>query len=42
VFSHFGVPGQPAWVFVDSTGKTTKVLGALSATKLETIVNGLA
>jgi peroxiredoxin len=42
VFSHFGVPGQPAWVFIDSTGKATKVLGALNSAKLEQIVNGLA
>jgi peroxiredoxin len=42
VFAHFGVPGQPAWVFVDSTGKATRTLGALSSAKLEQIVNGLA
>jgi peroxiredoxin len=42
VFAHFSVPGQPAWVFIDSAGKATKVLGVLSSAKLEQIVNGLA
>jgi peroxiredoxin len=42
VFARFGVPGQPAWVFVDSTGKATRILGALNSTKLEQIVNDLA
>jgi peroxiredoxin len=42
VFARFGVPSQPAWVFVDSTGKATRSQGALSSAKLEQIVNGLA
>jgi peroxiredoxin len=42
VFAHFGVPGQPAWVFIDSTGKATKKIGALSSDKVEQIVNDLA
>jgi AhpC/TSA family len=42
VYSHFGVPGQPAWVFVDSSGKVTRALGVLSDAKLESIVNGLS
>ena len=27
LFARFGVPAQPAWVFVDSAGKATRVLG---------------
>ncbi len=34
VFASFGVSGQPAWVFVDDSGATTRVSGALSADQL--------
>ena len=29
LYTHFGVPGQPAWVFVDRAGKVTRNLGAM-------------
>ena len=29
LFAHFGVPGQPAWVFVGRDGKVERHLGAL-------------
>jgi hypothetical protein len=28
LFSHFGVPAQPAWVFVKPNGQSKRVLGA--------------
>jgi peroxiredoxin len=34
LFGHFGVPGQPAWVFVDRNGKATRHLGALGSGEL--------
>lgn len=41
-FAKLGVPGQPAWVFFDSTGKMTRSLGVLSEKKLEDILSKLA
>lgn len=29
LFARFNVPEQPAWVFVDASGKSTRVLGRL-------------
>ena len=34
LFAHFGVPGQPAWVFVGRDGKATTHLGALEPAEL--------
>ncbi len=40
-FARFGVPYQPAWVFLNSTGKGVRVLGALPEADLETILADL-
>jgi hypothetical protein len=43
VWQQFGVVAQPAWVFIDGeTGKTERVLGALSKEELTTRLNSLA
>jgi len=34
LFARFGVPAQPAWVFVDSAGKGSRVLGAQEKDRL--------
>lgn len=36
VFGRFGVPGQPAWVFVAQDGTVTRRLGALDEAALDT------
>ncbi len=41
LYQHFGVPGQPAWVFVDRTGKVTRNLGAMEKDDLTKVLNGL-
>ena len=41
-FTRFGVPYQPAWVFLDSTGEGVRVLGALPEGDLESILADLA
>ena len=44
VFTRFGVPGQPAWVFIDGEGTVTRRLGAMSdedlAATLDTLAQG--
>ncbi len=35
VFGRFGVPGQPAWVFIDADGQATRRVGALSDDELD-------
>ncbi len=42
LWDRFGVPGQPAWVFVDRNGKVTRKLGTLSEPKLAAILDALA
>lgn len=42
LFTHLGVPYQPAWVFVDSKGEAVRSLGALPESDLESILAGLA
>ena len=42
LFTRFGVPYQPAWVFIDSTGEGVHVLGALPEADLESILADLA
>ena len=34
LFAHFGVPAQPAWVFVKRDGTSSRHLGALEAAEL--------
>lgn len=42
LFAHFGVPYQPAWVFVDPSGDMVRVLGAIPEPELESILDDLA
>ncbi len=42
LFARFGVPGQPAWVFVAPDGTATRSLGALSESSLEAELANLA
>ena len=35
IFSGFGVPGQPAWVFQSASGERKVSIGALSEDKVE-------
>jgi peroxiredoxin len=35
LFSHFGVPAQPAWVFVSPNGTVTTNLGAMESPELD-------
>lgn len=41
VFARFGVPYQPAWVFLDSAGEGVRVAGALPEADLGEILDGL-
>ena len=34
VFARYGVPFQPAWVFIDGSGERTRVQGSLDAESL--------
>lgn len=42
LFAHFGIPYQPAWVFVDPSGDTATVNGAIPEPELEAILDDLA
>ena len=42
VFAHFGVPYQPAWVFVSADGDVERVDGALDDGKLTSKLDALA
>lgn len=35
LFSHFGVPAQPAWVFVSPKGNATTQLGPMETPELD-------
>ena len=41
-FARFGVPYQPAWVFLDSSGQGVVALGALPESDLDSILSDLA
>lgn len=41
LWRHFGVPGQPAWVFVLPDASARRVLGAPSESELEAILDAL-
>lgn len=42
LWERFGVPYQPAWVFIDSKGKAVHVFGALPGQDLISILEDLA
>jgi hypothetical protein len=42
LFARFGVPGQPAWVFVDRSGKVSTELGSLEEGELTARLGRLA
>ena len=42
VWSRFGVPYQPAWVFVTSNGEAARALGAIPESDLIAILDDLA
>jgi peroxiredoxin len=41
VYAHFGVPGQPAWVFVNSKGEAKKAVGVVPEATLEKVLTEL-
>lgn len=42
LFAHFGVPAQPAWVFVAADGTATTHLGAMEPDELRATLTDLA
>lgn len=42
IWARFGVPYQPAWVFVSSTGEAVRVQGALPESELTAILDDLS
>ena len=42
LFAHFGIPYQPAWVFIAPNGDTATVNGAIPEDGLERILEDLA
>ena len=42
LFAHFGVPQQPAWVFVSRNGESQVVLGAMEKSELSQHLQALA
>jgi len=42
IFARFGVPYQPAWVFITKDGTATTKIGVLSDLELEEELNRLA
>lgn len=42
VFARYGVPYQPAWVFVDAAGAATTRLGVLSESELDSALGAIA
>ncbi len=42
LFARFGVPGQPAWVFIDRAGKVSTKLGSLEEDQLAARLDQLA
>jgi peroxiredoxin len=41
VFARYGIPYQPAWVFIDANGSVTKVQGSLDRESLEPLIADL-
>jgi len=42
IFARFGVPYQPAWVFISRNGTATTRIGIISDSELEEELNNLA
>jgi len=42
VFASFGVTGQPAWVFLDESGDSTRVSGSLGSDQLDVLIAEIA
>jgi hypothetical protein len=42
LFAHFGIPYQPAWVFIDPSGETATLHGAIPEPELRRILDDLA
>ena len=42
LFTHFGVPGQPAWVFVAADGAVSRTIGSLEPEQLRRALDRLA
>lgn len=41
VFGRYGVPYQPAWMFIDDRGAGTRVLGSLDSSSLQKYLDDL-
>jgi peroxiredoxin len=41
LYAHFGVPGQPAWVFVDSKGVAKRAIGVVPEATLDKVLTEL-
>lgn len=41
IFGRYGVPFQPAWVFIDARGTATRVQGSLDAESLQSYIDEL-
>jgi peroxiredoxin len=42
VFTHFGVPSQPAWVMVDAAGEAEMLSGAVEPELLDSILTNIS
>lgn len=42
LYEHFGVPAQPAWVFVTAAGVTKRHFGAMEPAELEAALRSVA
>jgi peroxiredoxin len=42
IFAHFGVPAQPAWVFVSPDGTTERVLSELTPAEVRSRLDAMA
>lgn len=41
LYAHFGVPGQPAWVFVNSKGVAKRAIGVVPEATLDKVLSEL-
>ena len=42
IFERYGIPSQPAWVFIDTDGTLTRVRGSLDAESIANYVDDLS
>lgn len=42
LWRRFGVPYQPAWVFIDDSGETSRHIGPLAESEVVRILEGMA